>query len=95
MKRLLMSLLSVSMFLTGCQNPEEELRAPLQGRTVLTAQILPLEVSRPLDTPLQSEETPHSWQKQMHIGAFDLEGRQNVKYTLFSSSYRQAFHINS
>lgn len=81
-----MSLLSVSLFLTGCQNPEEELRAPLQGRTVLTAQILPLEVTRPLDTPLQSDETPHSWEKQMHIGAFDRQGSQNVKYTLFSAS---------
>lgn len=81
-----MPLLSVSLFLAGCQNPEEELRAPLQGRTVLTAQILPLEVTRPLDTPLQSDETPHSWEKQMHIGAFDRQGSQNVKYTLFSAS---------
>ena len=81
-----MPLLGVGFFVAGCVSPEEEIKAPLEGRTVLTAQVMPLEVSRPLDTPLQSEETPHSWEKQMHIGAFDRQGSQNVKYTLFSDS---------
>ena len=86
MKRLLMSLLSVSLFLAGCVSPEEEPRAPLQGRTVLSAQILPLEVTRPLDTPLQSDDDPHSWGAGMYLGVFDQQGSENVKYTLFSAS---------
>ena len=80
-----MSLLSVSLFLTGCQNPEEELRAPLQGRTVLTAEIPPLKITRGLDAPLQSADE-HVWGEQMQIGVFDAQGTQNVKYTLFKAS---------
>ena len=86
MKRLLMPILGASLFLAGCADPVEEPRAPLQGRTVLSAQILPLEVTRPLDTPLQSADTPHFWDAGMYLGVFDLQGRQNVKYTLFSAS---------
>lgn len=82
-----MSLLSVSLFLTGCVSPEEglEQRPPLEGRTVLTAEIPPLKITRGLDAPLQSTDE-HAWDAQMHLGVFDAQGSQNVKYSLFKVS---------
>ena len=87
MKKLLMLLWGVSLFLAGCVSPEEglEQRPPLEGRTVLTAEIPPLKITRGLDAPLQSTDE-HVWGEQMHLGVFDAQGSQNVKYTLFKAS---------
>lgn len=82
-----MLLWGVSLFLAGCVSPEEGLehRPPLEGRTVLTAEIPPLKITRGLDAPLQSTDE-HVWGEQMHLGVFDAQGSQNVKYTLFKAS---------
>lgn len=82
-----MLLWGVSLFLAGCVSPEEglEQRPPLEGRTVLTAEIPPLKITRGLDAPLQSTDE-HVWGEQMHLGVFDAQGSQNVKYTLFKAS---------
>ena len=82
-----MPLLCVALSLTGCVSPEEglEQRPPLEGRTVLTAEIPPLKITRGLDAPLESTEE-HTWDAQMHLGVFDAQGRENVKYTLFNAS---------
>ena len=82
-----MLLWGVSLFLAGCVSPEEglEQRPPLEGRTVLTAEIPPLKITRGLDAPLQSTDE-HVWGEQMHLGVFDAQGTQNVKYTLFKAS---------
>ena len=87
MKKLLILLWGVSLFLAGCVSPEEGLgqRPLLEGRTVLTAEIPPLKITRGLDAPLQSTDE-HVWGEQMHLGVFDAQGSQNVKYTLFKAS---------
>lgn len=82
-----MPLLGVAFLLAGCVNPDEglEQRPPLEGRTVLTAEIPPLKITRGQDAPLQSTEE-HAWDAQMHLGVFDAQGSENVKYTLFNAS---------